>query len=176
MFARKQNNKPGKKLTRWSNLWPLIPILLVGLLSPLLMWSNWLYLGVAIAGVSLSIAALLVWIHLRYWPPNDDHFCLDGDRLYQGGRLFSAPKPNHRPETWAAYRSICRQYVQLQKQHAAETQYDYAAALDISRPQLNRALQAWRVGWLDDRPWYHRLNDHRTGRSRSDATRYLPPD
>lgn len=178
------NNRSRKRISKWTDIWILPVMILISLIPLVLLFryrSGWLFyiflsLGLFIFGLAFILSMGLLWLRWRYWPgPDEPPIYLEDDRVYQGERLIAGPRPDHEPETWATYRRLCRQYMQLtQEEHPGWAMHDYAEELGCTRPQLSRAIQAWRAGWLDDRPWWPRTRDYVTGRSRFDHTRYLP--
>jgi hypothetical protein len=93
------------------------------------------------------------------------------------GRVFyHTPRPPLAPEQRASRIEFCRKYIEYKRDHPdVPDEVITQQILHVSPSKLYEALQSWRIGDFDDRPWYRKVWDRLDGRAYSDIRRYLPP-
>lgn len=143
----------------------------------LVVYSWYLALAVVPAFAWGMAVTMFTYRHRRsYHFVTDDiqPFPIKGVRERRGKRVvFQSFLPPLNLETREEYRRVCHDYLRAKKANSNRADKYIAPEIAVAESKLYAALQAWRLGLLDDRIWYFQTWDRLTGRWFKDETRYL---
>ena len=154
--------------------------LVLTIFNAVLIFIDWRTIIVMIPAAVWGMTFLLLILrHRRTYFHSDDikPFPIAEEKMKdtKGRLLFHAPRPPLRANRREEYRQVCQDYLDYKQNHPEDVpDWHVAQEIGVGKTKLFEALQAWRLGELDDRPWSKRVWDRVNGRARSDSTRYLP--